>query len=336
MRAVLLTGHGGLEMLEYQDDYRVPEPAPDEVLVRVAACGMNNTDINTRVGWYAGGSWGGPMSFPRIQGADPVGRIVARGRDVAEGRIGERVLVDAWLRHPTGDAAKATYLGSERDGGYAEYVAVPASNAIAISSDLSDVELASFPCSYGTAEHMLHRAGVREGQWVVITGASGGVGTGLVQLAKRRGANVVAVTSAEKTSVVSNLGADVVLDRAAGKLADEVLEVTGGVDVLADVVGGEMFAPLLETVRHGGHYVVSGAVAGPVVFLDLRTVYLRDLTMHGATVLAPGVFTNLVGYVERGEIKPVVAGTFPLEELREAEESFLRRDHVGSIVIEVK
>jgi NADPH:quinone reductase-like Zn-dependent oxidoreductase len=91
MRAILLTGHGGLEKLEYRDDYPVPEPSAEEVLIQVAACGMNNTDINTRVGWYAGGSWGGEMSFPRIQGADPVGRVVAVGRDVAEDRVGETV-----------------------------------------------------------------------------------------------------------------------------------------------------------------------------------------------------------------------------------------------------
>lgn len=335
MRAVVLTGHGGPEMLEYRNDYPVPEPAADEILMRVAACGMNNTDVNTRVGWYAGGSWGGGMSFPRIQGADPVGRVVAVGGGVSEERIGERVLVDAWLRHPSGDPGRAVYLGSERDGGYAEYVTVPATNAIAIDSGRSDVELASFPCSYGTAEHMLHRTDLAADEWVLVTGASGGVGTGLVQLAKRRGAKVAAITSAEKTSQVSSLGADVVLDRTGGDLADEIMEVTGGVDVFADVVGGDFFAPLLETIRHGGRYVVSGAVGGAVVSLDLRTVYLRDLTMHGATVIPPSVFTDLVGYVERDEIEPVVAGTFRLEDLRDAQEAFLRRDHVGSIVVAV-
>ena len=351
MRAVVLTGHGGLEMLEHRDDVPVPTPAPDEVLIAVAACGINNTDVNTRTGWYSrtvtsatgdevatsdtDGSWGGGLQFPRIQGADPVGRIVAVGSTVSAGRIGQRVLVDGWLRDPDGVLERARYLGSEVDGGFAEYVAVAARNAHPIDSDLSDVELASLPCSYATAEHMLHRAGVRAGQWVLVTGASGGVGGALVQLARRRGARVVAVTSAPKVDAVARLGAEIVLDRARADLDAAVVDVTGGVDVFADVVGGEWFAPLLDTVRRGGHYTTAGAVAGPVVPLDLRTLYLRDLTLHGATVLPPEVFTDLVGYVERGEIRPIVAATYPLERLAEAQRAFMTRLHVGAIVIVV-
>ncbi len=352
MRAVVLTGHGGLDRLEYREDVPTPEPAPGEVLVEVAACGMNNTDINTRIGWYSksvtgatgepaadadeDGSWGGGLVFPRIQGADPSGRIVAVGDGVPAERIGERVLVDAWVRDPGGDLAKARYLGSELDGGFAEYIAVPAHNAHHLATDLSDVELASFPCSYATAEHMLHRAKVGAGKWVLVTGASGGVGGGLIQLAKRRGAQVVAITSAGKIAAVEAIGADVVLDRGAGALADAVLDATGGVDVFADVVGGDAFAPLLETVRRGGHYTTAGAIAGPIVPLDLRTLYLNDLTLHGATVLPPEVFANLVGYIEGGEIKPLVAGTFPLADMRRAQEAFVAKDHVGSFVIEVQ
>ncbi len=351
MRAVVLTGHGGLDKLEYREDFPVPRLGPGEVLIRVAACGMNNTDINTRTGWYSksvtgatgetvaqggeDGSWGGGLSFPRIQGADPAGRIAAVGEGVDEGRIGERVLVDAWHRDPGGDLAKAQYLGSEMDGGYAEFVKVAAANAHPIDTDVTDVELASFPCSYATAEHMLHRPKVSEGQWVLVTGASGGVGTGLIQLAKRRGAGVVAITSAAKIEAVRAIGADVVLVRSSDDLDVRVLDHTGGVDVFADVVGGPWFAPLLETVRRGGHYTTAGAIGGPIVSLDLRTLYLNDLTMHGATVLPPEVFANLVGYIERGEIKPIVAATFPLEQIREAQEAFVAKEHVGAMVIEI-
>lgn len=348
MRAVLLTGHGGLDMLEHRDDVPVPTPAADEVLISVAACGVNNTDVNTRTGWYsmtitsatgdavatsAGGGWGGAMTFPRIQGADPVGRIVQVGTGVPDARIGERVLVDGWLRSPDGALEHARYLGSEVDGGFAEYVAVPSRNAHAVHSALSDVELASVPCSYATAEHMLDRAGVDAGQWVLVTGASGGVGGALVQLATRRGARVVAVTSAPKMRAVGERGADVVLDRDDDDLAAQVLDATGGVDVFADVVGGRWFAPLLDAVRRGGHYTTAGAVAGPQVTLDLRTLYLRDLTFHGATVLPPEVFAALVDYVERGEIAPVVARTFPLEALAAAQAAFMTRQHSGAIVI---
>ncbi len=351
MRGVVLTGHGELDKLEYRDDLPVPSPGPDEVLIAVTACGVNNTDINTRTGWYSktvsgatgatvldadhDGSWGGGLTFPRIQGADPAGRIVAVGNGVPEVRIGERVITDPWLRDPGGDLEKARYLGSEVDGGFAEYVVVPAENAHAIDTDLADVELASFSCSYSTAEHMLHRAGVAADQWVLVTGASGGVGTGLVQLAKRRGARVVAIAGESKLDAVVALGADVVIARQSPDVPGAVRDAVRRVDVFADVVGGDMFAPLLELVRRGGHYATAGAIAGPIVDLDLRTLYLHDLTLHGATVPPPVVFSNLMGYIERGEIGPVVGATYPLERLAEAQSAFMEKQHVGAIVMEV-
>lgn len=351
MRGVVLNGHGGLDMLEYREDLAVPSPGPGEVLVEVAACGMNNTDINTRTGWYSksvsgatgaavsdadeDGSWGGGLTFPRIQGADPAGRIVAVGPGVAETRIGERVIVDPWLRDPGGDLEKARYLGSEADGGYAEYVAVPSVNAVAVTTDLSDVELASFACSYSTAEHMLHRAGVAAGQWVLVTGASGGVGSGLVQLAKRRDARVVAIAGESKREAVVDVGADVVIARESADVPSAIRNAVGRVDVFADVVGGVMFAPLFELLKRGGHYVTSGAIAGPIVDLDLRTLYLNDLTMHGATVLSPEVFANLVGYIERGEIRPIIGAAYPLEEMAAAQTAFMEKRFVGAIVMEV-
>ena len=353
MRAVALRGHGGLDQLQYVTDFPLPVPARNEVLVEVAACGMNNTDINTRTGWYsqsvssatgeqvttsgADGSWTGGVEFPLIQGADPVGRVVEIGSEADPDLIGRRVMIDPWIRDPGGDLGGARYLGSERDGGYAEYVAVPCSNTHPVDSRLSDVELASFPCSYSTAEHMLERAGVGEGARVVITGASGGVGTALVQLARRRGAITVAISSAAKIEAVRRLtGADHVIDRRSDSVAEQVLDLTGGVDTLADVVGGPMFAELFATVRRGGHYTVAGAIAGPVVGLDLRTLYLRDITMHGCTVAPPHVFANLVRYIETGQLAPLVAASYPLDRLRNAQEDFLRKDHVGTIVIDVK
>lgn len=352
MRGVVLTGHGGLDKLEYREDLPVPTPGRGEVLIAVSACGMNNTDINTRTGWYSksvsgatgdpttsstdDGSWGGGLTFPLIQGADPCGRVVAVGPAVDAGRVGQRVLVDAWIRDSSGDLERAAYLGSERDGGYAEYVTVPASNAHRVESDLSDVELASFPCSYATAEHMLHRAGVDRGHQVLVTGASGGVGGALVQLSKRRGAVVIAVTSASKVDAVRAIGADFVLDRDGEDIADEIRAVSdGGVDVFADVVGGPLFPTLFETIRRGGHYTTAGAIAGPIVSLDLRTLYLHDLTMHGATVLPPQVFANLISYIESGQIRPIVSATYPLTQMVEAQQAFLSKEHVGAIVIEV-
>ena len=357
MTALHLVGNGGPEMLVLRHDVPVPVPAADEVLVRVRACGMNNTDVNTRVGWYSksvtgatgsdgfgleageDGTWGGGgLTFPRIQGADPCGEVVAVGEAVGPGLMGRRVLADGWIRDAVdpADRSKAGYLGSERDGGYAQFCAIPARNVYPVKSDLTDVELASFPCSWATAEHMLTRPALAAGETVVVTGASGGVGSALVQLAKLRGARVVAVTSAAKFSDVSACGADVCVDRASAGLADAVVEATRGpVDVLADVVGGADFAPLLEVVRPGGRYTTAGAIAGPIVDLDLRTLYLNDLELYGCTVYEPVVFEALVGYLERGELRPLVAATWPLSEFREAQEAFVAKAHTGAMVITI-
>ncbi len=360
MRAVVLTGTGGLDRLIYREDVPVPVPGPGEVLVRVGACGMNNTDVNTRSGWYAkavtsgttqegaaegfedvtgeSATWGSSsLSFPHVQGADVAGRIAAVGQGVAEARIGERVLVDPWLRDPDDpeDRDNAGYLGSERWGGFAEYAAVPAVNAFAIESPLSDAELATFPCSSSTAEYMLTRAGLAAGETILITGASGGVGSALVQLAKRRGARVVALAGESKMAALRKLGADHVLHRDFPDLATTLQAALGRgkVDAVADIVGGDRFPELLGCIKRGGRYVTSGAIAGPIVELDLRTLYLEDLTLHGATVMPPGIFQSLVGYIERAEIRPLLARAFPLAELRAAQEEFLEKAHVGNFVV---
>lgn len=357
MRAALLLGTGGPEMLVVRDDVDVPSPGQGDVLVRVAACGMNNTDINTRVGWYSravtsattgegfaeaeayDSGWGRRgLAFPRIQGADISGVVVAAGEGADAGLIGHRVLVDPWLRdrEQPGDRELAGYLGSERDGGYAEYCTVPGENVYPVSTGLSDTELASFACSWSTAEHMLQRSGVRSGESIAIPGASGGVGSALVQLAKRRGARVVAVAGASKLAGVRGLGADAVAARESDDLVAAAVDANAGsFDVVADVVGGECFGGWLEALGRGGRYVTSGAIAGPVVNLDLRTLYLNDLQLHGATVYEPQVFADLVGYIERGEVRPVVGGTYRLEDIHAAQEAFAAKRHIGSLVITV-
>ena len=357
MRAALLLGLGGPEMLEVRDDVPVPEVAPGEVLVRVAACGVNNTDINTRVGWYSrsvttattgsahreassddvGWSRGG-LSFPRIQGADVVGTVTEVGDGVSDDLIGRRVLVDPWLRggHHSEDSRPASYLGSERDGGFAEYCSVPSENVHPVSSDLADVELATFACSWSTAEHMLARVALRSGETIAVPGASGGVGSALVQLAKLRGARVVAVTSAAKLDDVSALGADRVVTRQADRVPEDAMEANGGpFHAVADVVGGSDFGGWLEALRHGGRYATSGAIAGPMVGLDLRTLYLKDLTLHGATVYEPPVFSDLVGHIEGGRVRAVVGGVYRLEDIHAAQEAFLAKRHTGSLVISI-
>jgi len=351
MQAMVTMGHGGFDQLVWHDAFDTPTAGPGEVLVKVGACGLNNTDINTRIGWYSKAvtgatnesegtpaeedpSWGGaPIAFPRIQGADVCGEIVAVGAGVDAARIGERVITDNWLRDPDDfeNKEKTGYFGSECNGGYAQYTTLPSRNALAVQSDLSDAELATFSCSYSTAEGMLTRAKVSDADTVLVPGASGGVGGALVQLAKRRGARVIALASEPKHADVSALGADRVLPRMPKDLSAALRGER--ITVLADVVGGEGFGPLLETLVRGGRYTCSGAIAGPIVEFDLRTFYLRDLTFTGSTVIDAEVMPNLIRYIEQGEIKPALAATYPLRELHAAQAAFLEKKHTGNIVV---
>ena len=358
MRAVVLTGHGGLDRLSVREDWPRPDPGPREVLIAVGACGLNNTDVNTRTAWYSASvsgattgdaleaaadtdaAWGGkPIVFPRIQGADVCGRVVALGAGCDPSLLGRRVLVDGWLRdwNDPLDRDRCGYFGSECDGGFAQYTVVDARQVHPVESALSDAELATFATSYMTAENMLNRAEVQAGDRVLISGASGGVGSALIQLARRRGAETVALCGTSKAGAVRALGADHVLPRAPDDLKGALRTATGRdeVTVVADVVGGALWPQLISTLARGGRYTCAGAIAGPVVSFDLRTFYLRDLVFTGATVPPPGVFADLVGYIERGEIEPLLAATFPLHDLVAAQAAFIAKRHVGNIVVTV-
>ncbi|MBB2823265.1 UNVERIFIED_ORG: NADPH:quinone reductase-like Zn-dependent oxidoreductase [Rhizobium esperanzae] len=353
MKGVLLTGHGGFEKLDYRDDIPLPRAKAGEVLIRVAAAGINNTDINTRIGWYskavttgtesggatgfqsaqdADASWSGvPLAFPRIQGADCCGRIVDVGDGVDPSRIGERVLVRNMLRSYTDYRPFECWtFGSECDGGFAQYAVAPARETYRVDCDWSDVELASLPCAYSTAEGMLHRAAVSAGEHVLIAGASGGVGSAAIQLAKRRGATVTAISSPDKAAQLLAIGADRVVAR-----GDSIVAKLGSetVDVVLDVAAGPSFGELLGALKKGGRYAVAGAIAGPIVELDVRTLYLKDLTFFGCTFQEDVVFENLVSYVERGEIRPLVGKSYPLSEIVEAQRDFLSKRIAGKLVL---
>lgn len=354
MKAFVLTGHGDMDKLVYRTDWPVPVAGKGEVLVKVHACGLNNTDVNTRTAWYSKGvsenttgdafdtaddddaTWGGaPITFPRIQGADVCGTVVA-GPD---GLMGRRVLIETWLRDWSDplNMSKTGYFGSECDGGFAEYVKVDERNVHAIESTLSDAELATFATSWITAENMLNRANVAEGDTVLIPGASGGVGSALIQLANRRGATTIAMASRSKHDAVSGFDPHAILDRAPDNLKQALRQAIGRdtVSVVADVVGGDYWPQLIEVLDRGGRYTCAGAIAGPMVEMDLRTFYLRDLTFTGATIVPPGVFADLVGYIERGEVKPALAATYPLEQLHDAQQAFIDKKHTGNIVVTV-
>jgi len=369
MMAVVTTGNGGLDKLDYRE-VPVPKPAPGEVLLQVLAAGVNNTEINTRLGWYsktvtdstestaeaeerearhkADGGWSAPTPFPFIQGTDCCGRVVAVAAGGDAATIGTRVLVRACMR-PLGFASmENTWMASDFDGAFAQFVKVPASEIFAVECAWSDIELATIPCSYGAAENMVHRAGVAKGEHVLVTGASGGVGSAAVQLAKRRGAIVTAddsyrfgqlhpETSPADRSLreewlrqLRSIGADRVVET-----GDDIAAAVGekSMDVVIDNVAGPAFDGLLRALKRGGRYASSGAIAGPLVTLDKRTFYLQDLTLIGCTAWDAPVFPNLVAYIERGEIQPLVAKTFPLGQIADAQRELPGKKQLGNFVL---
>ena len=357
MRGWHLTGHGGFEVLDWREDIPVPHPGPGEVLIRVAAAAINNTDINTRTAWYskavrgpteeggvggfagadnADGAWdGGGIAFPRIQGADCCGRVVAVGAGVDKGRVGERVVVRALQSTGPRRAGRpnpyATWtFGSECDGGFAEYAVTFTEDALPVNADWTDGELASVPCASSTAEGMIQRIGLHEGspKRVLVTGASGGVGSAAVQLLKARGHTVVAQVGGAKARALRELGADETLPRDGAPEADSVHAVL-------DLVAGPGWPALIDALRRGGRYVASGAIAGPIVELDVRTLYLRDLTLAGSTFQPNNILPDVIALIEAGRIRPVIAETYPLPKMIEAQEAFLAKRHVGKIVLEV-
>lgn len=351
MKAVVTTGNGGYDRLVYRDVPR-PEIGPGEALVQVLAAGVNNTEINTRVGWYsksvavdtalaaaaeehqavakADGGWSAATPFPFIQGTDCCGRVVAVAAGADSGLVGRRVLLRSCMRVAGFGSMDTVWLGSDFDGAFAQFVKVPAGEVFPVDCDWSNAELGTIPCAYGTAENMLHRAKVSAGEHVLVAGASGGVGSAVLQLAKRRGARVTAIAALAKLDAVRALGCDAAIDR-----DDDVALRLGvkSVDVVVDNVAGPAFGRMLQVLKRGGRYVSSGAIGGPLVELDMRTFYLNDLTLIGTTAWDAPVFPALVSYIERGEIRPLLARTFALERIAEAQREFLEKKHVGNFVL---
>ncbi len=342
MSGVQLTGHGGPECLQWSDEIPVPRPGAGEVLVRVAAAGVNNTDINTRIGWYApevtgatdavdqeveAGGYAGALNFPLIQGGDLCGYVVAVG-DGVDLPLGARVTCGLNIPRPTQENPVAfRVLGSEFDGAFAQFCLLEARDLHDVSaSPLTDTEIAAIPCAYGTAEALLTRALVADGQDVLVTGASGGVGMAAVQLSVLRGARVTAVTAPEKAEAVRSAGATTILNRndtPAGSAFHAVI----------DVVGGPGFSNLIAALKPGGHLAVAGAIAGPIIEADLREIYLQDRTIHGSTFQPPEIMARLVSLMNDGLIRPLISATYPLADIARAQEDFQSKRFAGKLVL---
>lgn len=335
MTAAVTTGHGGPEVIKISADWPCPRPGPGEALVRVSAAGVNNTDLWSRLGVYgtaddpdAVAGWRGvPLEFPVIQGGDVTGVVVAVGREEDGSWVGRRVLVDPAAEY-TGDYPTAI-IGSEVDGGFAQYhlTTIPQLHDVT-GSPLTDDQLACLPIAYGTAFGMVERAGCRAGERVLVTGASGGVGSAAVQIAAARRCHVVAYTSVAKADAVAESGADEVVVRGRDRIED-IAEV----DVVLDVVGGDEFGLIFDRLCDGGRLATVGAIAGPVVQLDLRRLYLRQRRIIGSTMHTPELFAGLAELARTGAVQPRVAATYRLEEIAAAQARFEQKDFVGNLVL---
>ena len=359
MSAMVLTGHGGLDKLEYREDVPTPEPGPGEVLVRVSATAKNNTDRKAREGLYpvkgreevASFQIGGEntLTFPRIQGADVAGHVVDVGPGVDESRLGDRGLLDFNLypdeRRDINLAPD--YYGHGADGGYAEYIAVPSEQFYTVASpDIRDAELAALGmCSYQTAYHMLTAATVRPGERVLVTGASGGVGTALIQLCRIIGAIPYAYGTADKADDLIALGAEAVIDRRKeDDLVDQVIGLTEGepIDAVMDLVGGDMTDRFIDTMifdmKRRTSYPrlsIAGAGAGNVSEIMWTRIYLYQVQIFGVSHGTRDEAAQLVEWIRDGQLKPVLHGAFPLSRLHDAERYFVDRGsgYMGKIVI---
>lgn len=330
MSGVQLTGHGGPEVLVWRDDIPVPRPGPGEVLVRVLAAGVNSTEINPRLGWYGegrGAGWSGAMRFPRIQGSDLCGRIVALGEGVQGLPVGARVICSTNQHEPTDENPIAfVSIGSEFDGAFAQYCVVKARHLQDVTaSPLTDIEIGAMPCAYGTAHNLLSRAQVAVGERVLVTGASGGVGLAAVQLALLRGAEVTGQCSLSKSAPLRAMNA--------GVLARDSVPAGRTFDVVIDVVGGEGWQGRLDALRPGGRYATSGAVAGPMGKGDLRRIYLNDLTVYGASHQPREVFAGLVTIINTARLRPVASKTCPLRDIAQAQADLEAGRYPGKLVL---
>ncbi|MEA3252752.1 MAG: zinc-binding dehydrogenase [Pseudomonadota bacterium] len=359
MAAMQLTGHGGIDKLAYRQAVATPQPGQGEVLVRITATAKNNTDRKAREGLYPtkdkgdttsfqiGGS--PTLTFPRIQGADVVGHIAAVGEGVDGARIGQRGLLDFNLYADERRDINLTpdYYGHGADGGFAEYVAVPADQFHSVDNpELADAELAAMGmCSYQTALHMLNAAGVKAGERVLVTGASGGVGTALIQLCRIIGATPYALSQQEKAEALRALGAEAVIDRS--NMQDfiaKVREVTQDrpIDAVMDLVGGEMTdrfidAMIFDMKRRDSYprLSIAGASGGNVSEILWTRIYLYQVQIFGISHGTREEAEQLLKWIRGGQLKPVLHAAFKLSELHEAEEYFVNRNSnfLGKIVI---
>jgi NADPH:quinone reductase-like Zn-dependent oxidoreductase len=332
MRALLLRRHGGLDDLDVVDDYPVPAAGAGEVVIRVRAASFNYHDVFT-----VRGMPGIKVPLPVVIGLDMAGEIAELGPGVAGFSVGDRVLVNPVNK-------KKGLMGEMLDGGMAEYCRVAADQLVAMPAGVSFEDAAALPVAYGTAHRMLitHDT-VKAGERVLVLGASGGVGTGCVLLAKMLGAEVIAcASSAEKLERLKALGADHVVDYRTTDWSKWAIETygkpqrrsyDGGVDVVINFTGGDTWVPSLRCLKRGGKLLVCGATAGHDPKEDLRYVWSFELKIIGSNSFYDDDLAALMALIEAGKIKPVIDKVLPLDEAREGLRLIADREVIGKVVV---
>ena len=339
MRAVRFHEHGGPEVLRYEEAPD-PQPAEGRAIVRVRACALNHLDL-----WERRGLDRVKLPLPHISGSDIAGEVVdPGGADVA---AGQRVMLQPGLRCGACAACRRGHdnqcveydvLGLRSDGGYAELVSVPAENVIAIPPHVDFVAAAAFPLTFLTAWHMLMtRAGLREGDVVLVLAGGSGVGQAAIQLARHFGARVFATSAPSKADRTRALGAEAVFDHYAGDFSKEVKRLTGGrgADIVVEHVGEATWDRSVRSLATGGRLVTCGATTGHAAALDLRHLFARQLSLLGSYM---GRFDELKAAVPllfEGKVAPVIDEVFPLERAADAQRRLEARGQFGKIVLEV-
>lgn len=339
MRAAIFTEFGGPEKVHIAEVSR-PSPGPGEVLVRVEAAGLNHLDLWVRRGLPI------ETTMPHIGGSDIAGVVVELGAGSAGVTLGERVVVNPSLacghcrfcaRAEEPLCLSYRIIGEHTNGGFAEFVAVPAANVYPIPVGVSFVDAAALPVSYQTAwRALVTRAALRPGEDVLILGASGGTAIAAIQIARLCGARVFAVTSGrENVERVRALGAHVVYDRTEVDFSREVYRDTEkrGVDVVVENVGQATWQGSIRALARGGRLVTYGATTGHEAVLDLRVLFWKQIQIIGTTMASRAEFEAMLRVAWRGELRPVVEATLPLAEARIAHERLESGVHFGKLVL---
>lgn len=341
MKAAIYYKRGGLDVIQYED---VPEPQlkAGEILVRVRACGVNHLDIYTREG-----SHGVKAPLPHIGGLEPSGQVAALGPAVYDWTIGERVLIGAFTSDGTCELCLAGHdnlclnrkiVGVQVDGGFAEYVKVPASACVRLPDEVSYIEASALPAAFGTAWHMLNfRAKVQPGEWVLVLAVGSGVGSAAVQVAKSLGARVIATSSSDdKLELAKQLGADALINYSTNpNFQHQVRSITGGrmVDVVFEHVGQTTWKASIASLRPTGRLVTCGGSSGRWGDTDIWGLFWQQLTLMGSNGCTHREFYQILQHYAHGKFKAVIDRTFPLSDLHGAQRHLIERKQFGKVVV---